>query len=78
LVLFGDDIIDNEKSAALQLVELFYRKNNSIIGTVGVSDEEVSQYGIIEAKNRENNFFSVEKFLEKPAPNETTSRSGVV
>jgi hypothetical protein len=37
-------LIDNEVSAASQLVETFYRKNNPIIATVPVTDEEVSSY----------------------------------
>lgn len=78
LVLFWDDLIDNEVSAASQLVETFYRKNNPIIATVPVSDEEVSSYWVIEAKNDEWDVFSVAKFLEKPKASETTSRVWVI
>jgi UTP--glucose-1-phosphate uridylyltransferase len=78
LVLFWDDIIDNEVSAASQLVETFYRKNNPVIATTHILDEEVSSYGIIEPKNTEWDVFAVSKFLEKPKPTETKSRSGVI
>jgi UTP--glucose-1-phosphate uridylyltransferase len=78
LVLFWDDIIDNEISAAKQLVDTFYRKSNPIISTILVSDEEVSSYGIIEVKNSEWDTFSISKFLEKPQANETSSRFGVI
>jgi UTP--glucose-1-phosphate uridylyltransferase len=78
LVLFWDDIIDNEVSAAKQLVDTFYRKSNPVIATVPVTDKEVSSYWIIEAKENLGDVFSVAKFLEKPSSTETKSRSGVI
>jgi len=78
LVLFGDDIIDSEKSAAQQLVEVYERKNTPVIATIPVSDKEVSSYGIIETKSKDEASFLVDRFLEKPNANETISRHGVV
>jgi len=78
LVLFWDDIIDNEISAARQLVETFYRKNNPIIASVLVNENEVSNYWIIEIKDYEGDILSVAKFLEKPKVSETSSRHGVI
>jgi UTP--glucose-1-phosphate uridylyltransferase len=78
LVLFWDDIIDNEVSWASQLVETFYRKNNPVIATTLVSDEEVSSYWIIEPKNKEWDVFAVARFLEKPKATETKSRAWVI
>lgn len=78
LVLFGDDIIDHEKTASQQLVETFERKNAPVISTVKVNDDEVSSYGIIESSNQEWKSFLVDKFLEKPLSHETKSRNWVV
>ena len=78
LVLFWDDIIDNEISAARQLVETFYRKNNPVIASVLVNENEVSNYWIIEIKDYEGDILSVAKFLEKPKVSETSSRHGVI
>ncbi|MDD3646700.1 MAG: UTP--glucose-1-phosphate uridylyltransferase [Candidatus Gracilibacteria bacterium] len=78
LVLFGDDLVDYEQSAASQLVDVFNRKNSPVIATVDVSDNEVSNYGVIESTIYEENTFKVDRFLEKPAPSETTSRHGVI
>ncbi|QFR39368.1 UTP--glucose-1-phosphate uridylyltransferase [Candidatus Gracilibacteria bacterium 28_42_T64] len=78
LVLFGDDIIDNEVSAACQLVDAFERKHNPVIATVQVSDKDVSNYGIIETNSTDRETFEVSKFLEKPKSSETESRSGVI
>ena len=78
LVLFWDDIIDSEQSAASQLVDVYNRKNSPVIATIPVSDSEVSSYGIIESNTMDGNAFVVDRFLEKPKVQETTSRHGVV
>ena len=78
LVLFGDDIVDNEVSAASQLVDTFKKKWNPVIATVDVTDEEVSNYWIIETNSCEIDEFKVEKFLEKPKAKETKSRHWVI
>jgi len=78
LVLFWDDLVDGESSAAEQLVETFNRKNSPVIATVDVTDEEVSSYWVIEAWVCEWDSFTVSKFLEKPKASETTSRHGVI
>ena len=78
LVLFWDDIIDHEKSAAEQLIEVYERKNSCAIATIRVSDNEVSQYWIIESNVCDGNALVVEKFLEKPDPSETKSRNWVI
>ncbi|MDQ7023617.1 MAG: sugar phosphate nucleotidyltransferase, partial [Candidatus Gracilibacteria bacterium] len=43
LVLFGDDLIDGEKSAAEQLIEVYERKNAPVIATIPVSDTKKFQ-----------------------------------
>jgi len=78
LVLFGDDLIDSDKSWAEQLVEVFERKNSSVIASIPVNDDEVSQYWIIESGNLDWNSFVVDKFLEKPSSSETKSRNWVI
>ena len=78
LVLFGDDIIDNDKSAAEQLIEVYERKNSCAIATIPVWDKEVSSYWIIESNSCDWNALVVDKFLEKPEASETKSRNWVI
>ena len=78
LILFGDDIIDNEVSWAEQLIEVFNRKNAPVIATIPVNDEEVSEYWIIESDTCDWNALLVDKFLEKPDASETKSRNWVI
>ena len=62
LVLFGDDIIDSEVTAAEQLVEKYWQVQRSVIATIDVPASDVKNYGIVEA-DQDN---SVTKFIEKP------------
>jgi UTP--glucose-1-phosphate uridylyltransferase len=78
LVLFWDDLIDNGKSAASQLIEAFEEKKSSIIATVNVNEKNISDYWVIESKSYEWKFFKVDKFLEKPKSDETKSRKWVI
>ncbi len=77
LVLFGDDIIDHEISAAEQLVDKYYEKNAPIIATMQVDRELVSNYGIIEWHTQEK-ITKVTRFLEKPQAQETSSQTAVI
>ena len=77
LVLFWDDIIDNEIGAAKQLVEKFEELNSPVIATISVTKKEVSSYGIIEWKG-EKEITKVTRFLEKPNPSETDSRQAAI
>ncbi len=77
LVLFGDDIIDNEITAAEQLIHKYEETGSPVIATVWVSEEEVSSYGMLEWE-LDGDTTKVTKFLEKPKPHETDSRTAVI
>ena len=78
LVLFGDDLIRGEKSGAEQLVAAYEQYKTPIIALEHVADKRVSSYGIIESSHDDGMLHEVSKFLEKPKPEETTSRLGVI
>jgi UTP--glucose-1-phosphate uridylyltransferase len=78
LVLFWDDLVDGEKSAATQLVEAFEEKKAPVIATITVTDDEVSNYWVIETNSSNNDCFKINKFLEKPKKDETNSRKWVI
>lgn len=77
LVLFWDDLVDWEKSASAQLADAFEKTWSSVIATIEVSDREVSSYWVIES-DESWEIFKVEKFLEKPKKDETSSRHWVI
>ena len=79
LVLFWDDLVENdENTAAMQLVDAYERKDSPVIATVKVKGSEVSSYWILESNSCEADHFVVSKFLEKPKKSETKSRSAAI
>ena len=77
-MLFWDDLIKWEKWWAEQLVEAFETYQAPVIALERVSDKRVSSYGIVESSTEDGRVFQVSRFLEKPQPEETTSRLGVI
>lgn len=75
LVLFWDDLIDNEVSAARQLVDAYEKTNSSVICSFQVPEERMWSYGILESTSTED-IFKVDKFMEKPKAEMTKSRNG--
>lgn len=73
LVLFGDCLYDSKVPASKQIIDAFEKKKQSIIGTAEVSDEVVSNFGVIEG-NDERGLVHMTRMLEKPDPSETDSR----
>lgn len=68
-VMLGDDLVVNEdKPALLQLLELFDIKQNTILGVQKVNHEDVSKYGIVEPNktNVTSDRFKVASIVEKP------------
>lgn len=78
LVLFGDDIIDSDIGGASQLVQAFEEKQTAVIATVRVKDDEVSSYGIIESDDSASKYTRVQRLWEKPSPQDTSSRTGII
>lgn len=65
-VLLGDDIVHAEKPCLQQMMEQYERYNASIIGVQPVSYDEVSRYGIVDARMMDDRFYRVNHLVEKP------------
>ncbi len=76
-VLLGDEItmgFHGEPNVTSQLVNSFEDTGISAISVMKVSDRDVSKYGIAEVQENAQGTFKVTSLIEKPKPNETTSR----
>ena len=77
-VLLGDElIINNEKPALKQLIDVFNRFSKSVIGTMKVSKEETHKYGIVDGMEVEENIKLVRYLIEKPSPEEAPSTDAI-
>lgn len=80
-VLFGDDIVDNEKPALKQLIEAYEKTGSSIIALEKIDPKDTDKYGIVEpdpAGEIEQLLHLIKSFVEKPEPKDAPSNLGVI
>ncbi|MEO6655773.1 MAG: UTP--glucose-1-phosphate uridylyltransferase GalU [Pyrinomonadaceae bacterium] len=66
-VLLADDIINGEKPALQQMIEVFEKYNAPVIATMQVEGENISRFGVIDAEEVEPNVYRIKDMVEKPA-----------
>lgn len=77
-ILFGDDIIDLNRSAIGELIETYNRVNAPVLAVKKVARKDVFQYGVIDGQKKGKKEWLVKNFVEKPEPKETPSTEAVV
>lgn len=77
-VLLADDLVDAEKPALRQMIEVFERYNAPVIATMQVEGEAITRFGVIDADAVEPNVFSVKNLVEKPAFREAPSDLAII
>lgn len=77
-VLFGDDIIDAKVPGIGQMIEAYEQYGGSVLAVERVQKKYLSRYGVIGGKKIGNGILKVDKFVEKPAPEDAPSNLGVI
>ena len=78
-VLLGDDVVDSEKPALQQLIDVYEKTGASVLGVQEVPQEKVSAYGIVASEpTGDARTFTVQDMVEKPAVEEAPSRLAVL
>ncbi|MGN7412677.1 UTP--glucose-1-phosphate uridylyltransferase GalU [Paenibacillus sp. SAF-068] len=77
-VLLGDDIMVSDPPALAQMVHLYEKTGNQIIGVRQVDAANVSKYGIIDSNGLEDRVHQVTNLVEKPSLAEAPSRTAVM
>ena len=65
--LLADDIIDSEKPALRQMIEVFEKYNAPVIATMQVAGEAISRFGVIDAEEVSPGVYRIKDMVEKPA-----------
>ena len=65
-VLLADDIVDAEKPALKQMIEVFEKYDAPVIATMQIAGEAISRFGVIDAEEVEPNVYKVKDMVEKP------------
>ena len=77
-VLLPDDIIDGEKPALKQMLEVYEEYGSNVIAVERVVTEDTRKYGIIEPKKISGSVYQVMSLAEKPEPAQAPSDLGIV
>lgn len=77
-VLLGDDVIDSEKPALKQMIEVYDKYQSSILGVQTVERKEVNKYGIVDGLQIENKVYKVNGMVEKPSIDAAPSNVAVL
>jgi UTP--glucose-1-phosphate uridylyltransferase len=65
-VLLADDVVDAEKPALRQMVEVFEQYNAPVVATMQVEGDAISRFGVIDAEEVAPNVFKINDMVEKP------------
>jgi UTP--glucose-1-phosphate uridylyltransferase len=65
-VLLADDVVDAEKPALKQMIEVFEQYNAPVLATMQVEGSAISRFGVIDAEEVAPNVFKIKDMVEKP------------
>jgi UTP--glucose-1-phosphate uridylyltransferase len=77
-VILGDEVIDSKIPALAQLMRIFDAGNGAVLGVQKVRRQDVSHYGIIDARRIADGLHRIVDLVEKPAPAQAPSRYAVI
>ncbi len=77
-VLFGDDIIDSERPALRQLMDVHEKYGDPVVALQKVPKKKVSSYGVIGGKRVDPHVWQIDKFVEKPKQEDAPSNLIVI
>lgn len=66
LIMFGDTLYDAPISPVKQIIDLYYRYQNSVVGLSEVDKNEVNKFGVIDGLDLGEGNYEIKKFVEKP------------
>src|ERR1043166_525864 len=76
--VLADDIVDAEKPALQQMIEVYEKYDAPIIATRQVEGEAISRFGVIDAEEVEPNVFKIKDMVEKPPLSEAPSDLAII
>jgi UTP--glucose-1-phosphate uridylyltransferase len=78
-VLLADDVVDAEKPALQQLIDVYEKYDAPVIATMQVEGEAISRFGVIDAQEEvEPGVFKVREVIEKPKFEDAPSDMAVI
>lgn len=76
--LLADDVVDAEKPALRQMIEVFEKYDAPVIATMQIEGEAISRFGVIDAEEVEPNVYRIRDMVEKPPFAEAPSDLAII
>ena len=77
-VLLGDDVIDAEKPALRQMMDVYEEKQGTVLGVQTVDRKDVSKYGIVDGIKVDERIYEVRDMVEKPSMDKAPTNVAVL
>ena len=77
-VLLADDVVDAERPALRQMMDVFEKYQAPVVATMQVEGEAISRFGVIDADEVEPGVFKVKDMIEKPSFAEAPSDLAII
>lgn len=78
VVCLPDDLIDSKTPCVAQMIDVYSKYQSPVIAVQELPEDQVHQYGIIQAKKLSAKLYQIENLVEKPPLEKAPSRLGVV
>lgn len=76
--LLPDDVVDAEKPALRQMIDVYEKYDAPVIATMQIEGEAISRFGVIDAEEVEANVYRIRDMVEKPPFNEAPSDLAII
>src|SRR4029079_15060721 len=76
--LLADDVVDAERPAVRQMIDVFDKYEAPVIATMQVEGEAISRFGVIDADEVEPGVFRIKDMVEKPPFSEAPSDLAII
>jgi UTP--glucose-1-phosphate uridylyltransferase len=77
VVLLGDTLINDSKSAVRQLQQLFQQHQEPVVLVEQLETSQISRYGVIDAEQIESHLYLIKNIIEKPTQQEAPSNLAI-
>ncbi len=78
LIMFGDTLYDADISPVTQLMEVYNKYGESVVGLSEVAKDQVDKFGVIDGAELEDGAYKIKRFVEKPKISEAPSNLAAV
>jgi UTP--glucose-1-phosphate uridylyltransferase len=76
--LLADDVVDAERPALRQMMDVYEKYDAPVIATMQVPGEAISKFGVIDAEEVEPNVYKIRDMVEKPPLTEAPSDLAII